>query len=620
MTTSAGHRFVAPKGWSVIADARTTVLVAPEGDSRLVVVDVEASNAEQAVEKAWAEVGVEPPPIAGVERDAENGGWTQIHRTAYAVPPTSGRWVYAEVRHAQGSWSVLLIDMSNAVAEKRYAQIQLVYERAPRGRAQESFEGRRAHTLDTARVRTLTRFVEEARLASGVPGVALGVVQGKDVVFLGGFGTRRLSEPEPVDADTLFMVASNTKPLTTLMLAKLVDQGRLRWDSPAQAMLPGFALGDVATTKRVEVRHLVCACTGLPRQDFEWLLEFGSTTPEQALEALATMQPTSAFGELYQYSNPLAGAAGYLGGHVVHPDRPLGEAYALAMESLVFDPLGMSATTFDWAAVQRGNWAAPHALALDGTTAPAVHDVNASSSVWRPAGAAWSSARDMLAYVRMELGDGIPPGGERYIGRDALLARRRPQVASGRDATYGMGLEVKRRNGVAIVHHGGDMIGYHSDVFWLPEHGVGVVVLTNGAPGWAIVEGVERKLLELLFDGRDEAEALVRAEVASHAERVASLRRSVEWPANRDVTDTLATHYANATLGDLWIRRKGSHVAVDFGEWQTDVASRENADGTTSLVGVSPGIDFIELVAGVDDGRRTLTLFDYQHTYVFTEV
>ena len=101
-------------------------------------------------------------------------------------------------------------------------------------------------------------------------------------------------------ADTLFIAASNTKALTTLLLAGLVDEGKMRWNQPVTELHPGFRLGDDATTRQVLVEHLICACTGMPRQDLEWLLEYRNETPLTALKLLGTMQPTSRFGEVFQ--------------------------------------------------------------------------------------------------------------------------------------------------------------------------------------------------------------------------------------------------------------------------------------------------------------------------------
>ena len=88
------------------------------------------------------------------------------------------------------------------------------------------------------------------------------------------------------------------------------DEKRITWDTPVTSLLPTFKLGDAETTSLVKVKHLICACTGLPRQDFEWVFQFRDMTPDRAVATLATMQPTSKFGEMFQYSNPLAGAGG----------------------------------------------------------------------------------------------------------------------------------------------------------------------------------------------------------------------------------------------------------------------------------------------------------------------
>jgi CubicO group peptidase (beta-lactamase class C family) len=251
----------------------------------------------------------------------------------------------------------------------------------------------------------------------------------------------------------------------------------------------------------------------MPRQDMEWLFEFGEITPDDAMSILATMQPTSDLGDLFQYSNMLAGAGGFVGGYVMHPTLELGAAFDQAMQAEVFDPLGMSSTTFDYSrALGSENFANAHAPDIDGEPALAVFEPNYAAIPVRPAGAAWSSVSDMLKYVAMELAEGTLPNGDRYIGSEALLERRVEKVPIGKDEVYGMGLMVDSAYGVSVVHHGGDMFGYHSDMMWLPDHGVGAVILTNGDPGWFIRSRFRRKLLEVLFDGRSEA-----AEATKHS-------------------------------------------------------------------------------------------------------
>ena len=190
---------------------------------------------------------------------------------------------------------------TQAVGEKRLGQVALIFGRLlPKGYERETFAGKPAHKLDAKRIAELTRFVETGLQKLGVPGASIGIVQDGKVVFEGGFGLREIGSAAKPDADTLYSVASNTKALTTLMLAKLLDEGKLTWETPVTTLLPSFKLGDADITSRVLVKHLICACTGLPRQDFEWLFEFRELTPEGALKVLGTMKPTSKFGEMFQ--------------------------------------------------------------------------------------------------------------------------------------------------------------------------------------------------------------------------------------------------------------------------------------------------------------------------------
>ena len=152
-------------------------------------------------------------------------------------------------------------------------------------------------------------------------------------MWAGGLGVKELGKSDPVGADTLFMAASNTKALTTLLLAELVDEGKMRWDQPVTELFPDFKLGDAATTKQVKVEHLICACTWMPRQDMEWLFEYKNQTPATAVKLLGTMQPTSGFGEVFQYSNLMAAAAGFIGGSKAVPGTEWGKAYDQAMHA-----------------------------------------------------------------------------------------------------------------------------------------------------------------------------------------------------------------------------------------------------------------------------------------------
>ena len=218
----------------------------------------------------------------------------------------------------------------------------------------------------------------------------------------------------------------------------------------------------------------------------------------------------------------------------------------------------------------------------------------------------------------MELAEGKLPDGKVYVSKEPLLARRAPQVYIGKDVSYGMGLMVDTTYGVPIVHHGGDLVGYHSDMMWLPQQGVGAVILTNGDPGWLLRDQIRRKLLEVLFDGRHEADAQLNAGAKSFYSSLAADRKLLTIPADGNESAKLAKRYANSSLGEITVSASGASTMFDFGEWKSEVASRKNPDGTMSFITIAPGARGFELTMG-SRSKRTLTMRDAQHEYVFEE-
>ncbi|HEY8087399.1 MAG TPA: serine hydrolase domain-containing protein, partial [Polyangiaceae bacterium] len=615
LSTPGGATFTAPSGWWLESDAKRRILVGPESDLRVALVDVRTPSADEAVADAWPALhpGFARPVKLVTPRPARNG-WDEIRAYGYEVSPDEKLVVFAGARRHGDTWTVVVVESSTASFDKRAARLALVGDTLfPPGYTKESFAGKPAHPLDGDRLKRVLDVVEQGRQAAGVPGVGLGLVQDGKVVFEGGLGVKELGKPAKVDADTLFIIASNTKALTTLLLATEVDEGKFGWDTPVTQIFPGFRLGDAETTRQVLVKHLICACTGLPRQDFEWLHEFRNATARSSLDLLATVQPTTKFGETFQYSNLLAGAAGYVGAYVAYPKMELGAGYDRAMQARVFGPLGMKGTTFDFGRALAGDHASPHGEDVDANTAVTTQDLNRSVIPLRPAGGAWSSARDMLRYVQMELARGKLPGGKTLVSEKTLLARREPQATIGHDTTYGMGLEVDTEYGVPVVHHGGSLSGYKSDMFWLPEQGVGGVILTNGDTGWELTRPFIREVLEQLFDGKPEALDDELSMAKRHKAEVAKERERLTIPPAADAVARLAKHYRGKELGELRVTTKGPVTTFDFGEWRSAVASRKNDDGTTSMVIIDPGKPGFRYVIDDKSGKRALVVRDMQH-------
>ncbi len=621
LAMTSGATFTAPMGWRVTSAAKKIVLEPPEADSHLALLDVQAADAPSAVAAGWANYRSDANrPLRIATLQAPYNGWEERHVYSYETSPNEKAVVYALAWRAGGDWMVVIVEATLSTFEKRNSAIALTTgSLRPKGYQREMFAGRNPHPLDADRIALLKGFVQDVMQQFGIPGVGLSLIDGGKVAFQGGLGVRTLGKPDPVDADTLFLAASNTKAMTTLLLAELVDEGKLRWDEPVTEAYPDFRLGDAETTRQVLVKHLVCACTGLPRQDFEWLFNFATATPASSLASLGTMQPTSRFGEIFQYSNLMAAAAGYVGASVVSPKRELGAAYDEVMRSKVFEPLGMTHTSFDFATVLSGNFASPHDDDVDSKTMPARMDMNYSVVPIRPAGGMWTSARDLSKYLQMELALGQLPGGRQLVSKEALLERRKGQVQISEDMSYGMGLVINTQYGIPVVSHGGSLFGYKSDMIFLPDHGVGAVILANSDTGGYLTGLFRRRLLEVLFDGKPEAIEQAKAAKAQRVANIAKNRERLTVPADPGEVRKLAPGYSSPALGAFRVRVEDGATIFDFGRWHSSVASRKNDDGTTSFISIDPTVDGFNFVVGERDGKRALIIRDAQHEYAFVE-
>ena len=616
-----GASFKVPAQWSIVTGKDIVILEAPEPDTHIVIFDAQANDAASAVNAAWAAYKPNSKrPVKLVTPQPAKEGWDERQVFNYETSPNERATVVALALRAGSLWTVLILDGTDPTVEKRSAAVGLVFESLrPKSYKRESFAGRQAHPLDPEHIAKLTTFVESSMKQLGIPGVSLALIDHGKIVYQGGFGVRELGKSERVDENTVFMAASNTKGMTTLLLAELVDQKKLRWDQPVVEVYPSFKLGDAETTKKVLVKNLICACTGLPRQDLEWLFEYKNATPASELALLGTMQPTSKFGEAFQYSNLMAAAAGYIGAHLVYPDRELGAAYDAAMQKMIFDPLGMKSTTFDYAKALARDHATPHGDDIDGHPEVASMDINYSIVPARPAGAVWTSSADLIRYVQLELTQGKLPDGRQLVSPENLLMRRSPQVQLGEDSSYGMGLITDHTYGVQVISHGGSMSGFKSNWFALPEYGVAAALLTNSDNGGMLLGPFSRRLLEVLFDGKPEAEAEITSRAASHKAQLAKDRERLVVPPDPAAVAVLAKHYSSKELGELEVTSKDGKTIFDLGEWKSTVASRKNDDGTTSFITIDPGTDGFEFVVAEREGKRVLVIRDGQHEYTFTE-
>ena len=624
-TIDAGSNasLLVPEGWTVVRDDGTVAITAPEGDATIALVAIpSAANGEEAVAQAWARFDPAFDRVVRLAVDQpDRDGWTDTKVVNYETSPAEKLVLQGVALKSADGWTAILVRGAQATFAKRGGQLgQMLGSLRPKSFAKESFAGKTAHKLDDLRILQIKDFVATSMDQLGVPGVGLALIQDGRIVWEGGLGVKEAGTTALVDENTQFMIASNTKGMATLLLSTLVDEGRLKWDQPVTEVYPEFRLGSDETTAKTLVRHLVCACTGLPRKDMEWIFNTRPDTPaKNAFEQLSATEPTSGFGEVFQYNNLMASAAGYVGAHIVHPDMELGAAFKSAMKDRIFGPLGMTRTTFDTAEVMKGNWAKPHDFDIEDRIAPAAMDLNLAMEPFLPAGGAWSTAHDMALYVINELEEGVLPNGGRLVSAESLLARRAHNVPTGEASWYGMGLFDDQTYGVSVIQHGGSLVGYKSNWFAVPAADAAVVILTNSDAGQGLLGSLSRRFLEVLYDGKPEAAENVASLVERRDIALAKFRSEIDNPGNPEVLGSLADRYANAALGPLTVRREGGRTYLQSTTIASEVTTKKNEDGTYSIVMISPGLRGSGILVGSKDGKRTLTLDDGQHEYVWVE-
>jgi CubicO group peptidase (beta-lactamase class C family) len=348
-----------------------------------------------------------------------------------------------------------------------------------------------------AALERLPELIEEDLAESGVPGLAIAVVSEGEVVYTGAFGERDTSTGEPVEEDTVFQIASMSKPLSATVVAKMVSDGDVTWDTPVRELLPGFELNDPYVTERGQIADYFSHRTGLPTGGGDDLEDIGYER-DYIFDHLG-MIPLDDFRSTYHYSNfglttgAVAAAAAV--------DLPWEDA----AEQLLFEPLGMTSTSAvhdDYLAAE--NRAVLHAR-VDGEFEP-LYDRNPDAQ--SPAGGVSSTVGDLAEWLKLVLAEGELDG-EAYIESEALLPATAAQVVSShtsdvtqRAGHYGYGFNVGSTVGgrVNLNHSGAFTLGGATNTTLVPDLDLGVVVLTNGTPV-GLPESVSAQFLDLVQYG-----------------------------------------------------------------------------------------------------------------------
>jgi CubicO group peptidase (beta-lactamase class C family) len=326
---------------------------------------------------------------------------------------------------------------------------------------------RPTHGLDRGAIDT---YVQEQMRKDRVPGVALAVVRGDEIVYLQGYGSDGYGRP--VTPGTSFILGSMSKSFTALAVMQLVERGLIALDAPAQRYLPSFRVADPAASAQITVRHLLNHTSGIPARARQ--AEQEGAALQDHVRALAAVKLSNPPGARHEYASP-----NYLVlGAIV--EQVSGQRYGQYIQQQIFAPLGMEHSFTDQeAAIGRGMARGHRYWFGFPVTATLPYEADRM-----PTAALISSAGDLARYLLAQLNGGSFQG-QRVLSPQSMAEMHRP-AAPGDGFSYAMGWRVGAISGIPAIHHGGIVPHFRGKLVLLPEQGWGVAVLTNASTGFPL--------------------------------------------------------------------------------------------------------------------------------------
>jgi len=431
-----------------------------------------------------------------------------------------------------------------------------------------------AQTKPSAPPTDLDAYVERAMKTFEVPGLALAIVKDGQTVVAKGYGVRKLGDPTPVDARTLFGIASNTKLFTATALGLLVEEGKIEWDAPVVRYLPSFQMWDPYVTREITVRDLLVHRSGLGLGAGDLLWWPASTYDrKEVARRLRYIQPATSFRSSYDYDNVLYLVAGEL------IEAVSGQSWEDFVSRRILARVGMTGTNVRHsAAAGSGNIGTPHAT-IDGHVRP-IKPFDSDNT--NPAGGINSSAEDMAKWLIVQLARGQLADGSRLFSEATWrqlttpvtpmpIGDPPPELAAIRAnfRGYGLGLDIRDYRGRKALTHTGGLPGYVSRVMMIPEERLGIAVLTNQESG-AAFDSIAYRIADHYLaapptdwiDAYQKVMARLQAATTAAETRTDAARNTASKPALP--LSKYAGTYTDAWYGDIVIAQEGEKLVMRF--------------------------------------------------------
>jgi len=335
----------------------------------------------------------------------------------------------------------------------------------------------------TAKLAGFDAYMEKVLKDWNAPGIGVGIVVGDKLVFAKGYGYRDYEKKLPVTPTTLFQIASNTKLFTAVAAGLLVDEGKLTWDKPVRESVPAIRFYNDQLNSTVTLRDMLSHRTGVTRHDMIWYQADDSR--KDLFDKLKYMEPKEPPRTIFLYNNMMYAAAGHL------IELQSGKTWEEFVRERILEPLGMTSTLYSVSdMIKRPDFGVGYTEKRDSYEIYHVPYYEDTAGM-APCGAIISNIEDMSHWLIALMSDG-KYGGKQVLPSDVLRATLEPAIAMPNtlgeargyweriNDAYGMGRWTGSYRGHLLAFHGGDLDGFHSQVSYMPQEHIGVIVFVIG--------------------------------------------------------------------------------------------------------------------------------------------
>jgi CubicO group peptidase (beta-lactamase class C family) len=437
--------------------------------------------------------------------------------------------------------------------------------------------GARAQDADVAKkLQGFDAYMEQTLKDWNTPGVGVGIVVGDTLVFAKGYGYRDYEKKLPFTSKTMQPIASNSKLFTAVAAGMLVEEGKLTWDKPIRASVPEIQFYNDELNSNVTLRDMLSHRTGVTRHDLIWFKS--PFTRKELFDRVKYLEPQEPMRETFLYNNLMFAAVGQI------TEIESGKRWEDFVRERIFTPLDMSTTCYTIAdMLKQPDYGVPFREKRDSFELYKIPYYEDTEGV-APAGAIISNIDELSHWLIALMNEGRY-NGKQVLPASVLKATLQPAIAlpnAGGEAlgywelinsAYGMGRWTASYRGKLLTYHGGDLPGFHSQVSFMPNDKIGVIVFVISDHSAALYNIISYNVYERLL-GMDQTPWSQR----QLQQRLANKRAGTEARAKAGgdrVPNTKPSHllgdytgeYENPAYGILKIGLQGEQLQFGFHEF-----------------------------------------------------